>query len=128
GAKSTVSATSGAAASTSAAPRPAARPRFSYCRCALRAPQSRNSFAQEGAISDERLVHRFVRLINPPGKERVVAVVIPIPRTQRAAQAVDRRGCAIGDRSLGLALLASQSGLNPPARRLDLFFPVVEHG
>src|SRR5262249_20670245 len=134
GAKSSVGATSGAAASTAAAARPAAawpaaaRSRFSHRRSALRATQSGASFAHEGAISDERLVHRFVRLINPPGKERVVAVVITVPRPQRAAQAVDRCGCAIGDRSFDPALLASQPGFNRAARRFDLFVQVVERG
>src|SRR5262249_13903188 len=100
-----------AAATRAAAARTAARRRSSDRGSGLRAPQSRNSFAQEGAISGERLIHRFVRLINPPGEERVVAVVITVPRPQRAAQAVDRRDSAIGDRFFDLALLASQPTL-----------------
>src|SRR5262245_15467619 len=96
----------GAAAAAPAA-RPAAGPRFSHRRSGVRAPQARHSFAQYSAVSAERLIHRFVRLVDPPGEERVVAVVITEPRPQRVAQAVDRRGGAIGDRSLDLSLLAA---------------------
>src|SRR5262245_37530894 len=97
-----------AAASSSAATRPATRSRFSYRRSAIRASQARHSFAQEVGVGGERLVHRFVWLIDPPGEERVVAVVITEPRPQRVSQAVDRRRRSIADRSLDPALFTAQ--------------------
>src|SRR5581483_6233478 len=79
---------SGAATTAARAAEPAARPAppltadLSHRRPSLSGPQSDDPLGQPGGVIAERLIERFVRLLRPPGEERVVAIVITEPRAQ----------------------------------------------
>src|SRR5206468_11719560 len=51
----------------------------------------------EGSIVLQRLVRRLIRLGYPPGKDRIVAIVILEPVSKRVSQAADSCGRAISN-------------------------------
>ena len=64
---------------------------------------------EKAGVGLELLVGRLVGLCNPPGEERVVAVVEAEPAAERAAQAVDGRQGAVGDGPLHSVLALARS-------------------
>src|SRR5262249_16850560 len=100
-----------------ATPSAASRSKTRFC-CGARV-RGTVSLAEEAGIRLERLVSRLIRLLHPPGGERVVAVLKAEPAAPRAPQALDGRQRAVGGRPLRTRL-APRLALQLAARLGDL--------